>query len=111
MGKKAEKMKPHVTVKITRELLEKMDACDSGVEDVAKLLPVTLSTDPLENLNIAAKLVQQTEDGGLRAEWLLERSNDYTCAEFAYDQMQKNVYLIAQVLAASADRIATAEGR
>lgn len=52
----------HGTFTITRTWLEARGACYSSMTalDAARLLPITISTDPDENVDLAVELVQTT---------------------------------------------------
>lgn len=115
-------MKKHTTVTITLKMLEDARACWSGQASAEPFLPATISTDPEQNLDLAIELAQS--EAGKHVTWLDDAignsSYSCTCTSCLNDggDARGKLYdtgedptIIAQVLAAVADAIATKGGR
>ena len=117
------KIKSHARVTVTARDLRRFDACDLGIRCVRKLLPMTLSTNPEDNIKVARAL--HDIDQGHRAWWFRAALDDWNvcygtcCDETMRDARdvgevvdhENDVYVVAQVLAWAADKIAAKEGR
>lgn len=107
-------MKKHGTVRLTRKwLANQLHACAGGLADVDDLLPVTLSTDPEANLEVAFALEETGRT--YRVGWLesvvkqslgLGFNSEYHHAPPGYS----NPGVVAHILAIVADDILTARG-
>lgn len=115
-------MKPHTTVTLDRKWFKKHRACADGLRNVAHLLPVTLSTDPEENIDLAYELAD-TKDGSGCTCYSCTCEADVTWLEDTVTQSAEIVWqhpldsgrfdlsLLCQMLAAVADKLATQQGR
>lgn len=107
--------KYHGEIMITRDYLQEMKACIDSINAVCGLLPVTLSTDPEDNLEVAETLIEDVER--MDRLWFLRRTGCWkcTCREVplpAVDFADLNdPYVVAQFLAHYADRVLTKEGK
>lgn len=117
-------MKKHGTVKITRKMLDELEPC-STVEAFYPFLPATLSTDPLDNLELADGLARLDSLNGL--DWLANHrvlvpdvGDDCYCCHTAPCEFitelnrigdERDPYVIAQYLAAIADATLTMRGK
>lgn len=111
-------IKPHRTLRVTRKLLQtELRACPPGLDAVRDFLPVTLSTDPVENLEIAERLLEANQD--YRVWWLVQEANYYKKGR--NNSILYNVawldhvddgdpYVTAQLLAMFADTMLSARG-
>jgi hypothetical protein len=115
------KTKKHTTVTITLKTLAALNACGSGVADIAALLPAKISTDPERNIALATTLADADWAKGVtdRVFWLARRlrvdvgsllTDDGTIVGDNY-ATQRDACLIMQWLAMIADKIATKAGR
>jgi hypothetical protein len=114
-------MKTHKTIIITRRMLNKYDPCDPGIAAAEHLLPAKVSTDVEKNFALAQKL---TEIEG-RRNWadmcsLTGKILGQGCTMWPGTMLcdgdepgnpQRDMYVIAQQLAAIADAILTSKGR
>lgn len=103
-------MKSHVTVSLTRKLLESLNPCGDGFDGIEHLLPATLSTDPEKNIDLAHEIArtERAYEGNYDVRWLY-----YTLVD-SWEDLNYEAYdpwINAQLLAAVADVIATKKGR
>jgi hypothetical protein len=128
---KPDLVKKHTTVIITIEMLDALGPCRPGREAWQDLLPAKLSTDPLENLDLALEMIERDRvriNKWDDARWLAAHlcnvavwpdSDYYTVSPGNINADNERVdcgesfdgFLIAQYLAWAADAIATKEGR
>lgn len=124
-------MKIHRTMTVTEKTLGRMRACPSGREDIAPLLPLKISTDPEQNIDLAIELVQR--NAVMHVDWFNDRcAGRITSLEYCDDDrhwtkqakrplakdgvyydthVYRDVPLVAQWLAHAADKYLTRKGR
>lgn len=107
------KTQPHREWKITQRVLQKMGACYNGQQIFKDLLPATLSTDPVDNLELVGRLCDHRPL--VLLDWLAVRVCGNSLAPlldgcthwFRWTNYQGNgepdPWVIAQYLAAIAD--------
>lgn len=107
----------HRNVKITKKLLEDLHACGDGLDAIASYLPLTISTDPEQNLGVAILIAtspRAEEEQWHDARWFAYVASGYEpvtcpdhdhwitcqrgCKDFSIDP-----YVVAQHLAMAAD--------
>lgn len=107
---------PHRTLKITEKLLYTYAACIAGKERaIARGLPVTISTDPEENIELACQIIGEVDESGCVGPacdvlWLADvlTNAQYDCLysrDYGYDldPAASDPYYLAQILAQAAD--------
>lgn len=112
-------MKSHKKLVITRKMLEDIRyACSSGLDAVNHLFPITISTEPLDNLDVADQLVSirgnpyWTPDDVAGSVFLLGADTPVLgIVGRAGRGGGDDPYLVAQTLAAAADAYLTARGK
>lgn len=125
---KATRVKTHTTVKVTERLLKSRRACSGGLHRMEPFLPATLHTDVEKNLDLAISMIDHI-NALFRYSEPLVRLNDVhwlTLTLNLESDVTDNGYLIgdtcrtinnfdasvvAQRLAAIADKLATEAGR
>lgn len=119
--------KPHCRVKITASFVKKLNPCADGWKAGKRLLPVTVSTDPEQNIKLALDLHQigamkevdwladAVAPGRIRAGCSCEACNRNLPPTAVHaapsDDEMSGPMIIAQNLAEIADTIATSGGK
>lgn len=124
--------KPHRTLTITKEWLEDHGACEDAREELVPFLPVVVSTNPEDNLELCERLVDETNADQSYANdivflggWLLARGDDARRddAMSYYDRAvgildaapekdpTQRMWLAAQYMAWGVDHILSAQGK
>lgn len=126
-------MKTHNTITITAKWLASRGACKDGRKDVEALLPATISTDPVENIELAEALIAATDGAGRfngstysNIDWLTDRcrgnsrwpldspDSDYSTTRLGNwtgAKPHEDPYVVAQWLAFAADAWLMCKGR
>lgn len=113
-------MKSHTTVTITRRMLADLHACPEGLYNIRHLLPMKVSTDVEENLDLACELADSPRavfGHHCDTVWLLYQLDhtQVTHGNFVPKLAGENpfcdAWVVAQHLAAIADIIATKKGK
>lgn len=109
------KIKPHQTVRITERRLQKMGACQYGIDSWKDVLPAVISTNPDDNLKISRKIT--SKERSYYPWWITDNSfkakpgfgNEARMIGFtpAWNRNGLEMDTLPQVLAAVADQLLT----